>query len=79
MDSTPVIFKRKSSAVKASKRTREKSPEEYTTSGDDSREAVDETPSSLANKLKKKTQKSKTKSRLRFGGDEDEVRVWDSL
>lgn len=66
MDS-PVIFKRKANAVKPLPRARERSPETGT------QESVEESPSTLATKLKKKIQKSKPKSKLSFGGD-DEVR-----
>jgi len=77
MDS-PVIFKRKGNAPKPVQRVREKSPESLTGTDTDGRLATPETvvevsPSTLAAKLKKKIQKSRPKSRLSFGGD-DEVR-----
>lgn len=69
MTSTPpVVFKR--TKVKTAQRTRQSSPDNdtdnaITATGDDS-------PSTLATKLKNKVKK-KPKSRLSFGGDEDEV------
>jgi hypothetical protein len=81
MDS-PVIFKRKGNAAKPVQRVREKSPEvqsETDTDGGSAPEtAVEESPSTLATKLKKKIQKSRPKSRLSFGGD-DEVRIYFSF
>lgn len=71
MTSTPpVIFKR--TKAKTALRTRDSSPGNDTeTSGTTT--GVD-SPSILATKLKNKVKK-KTKSRLSFGGDEDEVSV----
>lgn len=72
MSSTPpLIFKRTKS--KPAQRTRQSSPdnakaEEATETGEDS-------PSTLATKLKNKVKRSKPKSRLSFGGDDDEVCV----
>ena len=64
---SPVIFKR--TKAKTAQRTRH--------SSDNDTEAAtaatgEESPSTLATKLKNKVKK-KTKSRLSFGGDEDEV------
>jgi len=76
MDS-PVIFKRKGNAAKPVKRVREKSPESQSktdTDGGLATPTVEVSPSTLATKLKKKIQKSRPKSRLSFGGD-DEVRM----
>jgi GC-rich sequence DNA-binding factor len=74
MTSTPpFIFKR--TKAKTAQRTRQSSPDNDTetagaATGDDS-------PSTLATKLKNRVKK-KTKSRLSFGGDEDEVSVRNS-
>ncbi|KAG5646496.1 hypothetical protein DXG03_003261 [Asterophora parasitica] len=75
MDSTaPVIFKR--SKAKSGQRTRQASPE-----NDAQKEVAgsDESPSTLAAKLKSKVKKAKTKSKLSFGGDDDEVCVLTAL
>jgi len=71
----PVIFRRK---AKPATRTRQTSPENGDT---DANETAENSPSTLAIKLKNKIKKtSKTKSRLSFGGDDnDEVRVSNSL
>jgi len=63
-----VIFKRKS-AAKPAGRARQASPDHDTTEPN----ATDDSPSTLATKLKKKIQRAKPKSRLSFGGEEEEV------
>lgn len=80
MSDSPVIFKRTKS--KPSQRARKKSPDaddtatagetsDYTSQGG----GGGESPITLASKLKNKAKKAKTKSRLSFGGNDDEVRV----
>jgi GC-rich sequence DNA-binding factor len=75
MDS-PVVFKRKGTAAKPVQRVRERSP-----TGTGTEDVVpletgaEESPSTLATKLRKKVQRSKPKSKLSFGGD-DEVRFF---
>ena len=74
----PVIFRRK---AKPATRTRQTSPPENGAT-DATTETAENSPSTLAIKLKNKIKKtSKTKSRLSFGGDDndDEVRVSNSL
>jgi hypothetical protein len=74
----PVIFRRK---AKPATRTRQTSPPENG-AADATTETAENSPSTLAIKLKNKIKKtSKTKSRLSFGGDDndDEVRVSNSL
>lgn len=74
----PLIFKRTKS--KPAQRKRDASPEdvairekkENTEKGGDS----EESPSILAAKLKSKVKKNKAKSKLSFGGDDDEVCNW---
>jgi GC-rich sequence DNA-binding factor len=64
---SPVIFKR--SKAKSAARARPVSPEkdaETSTS-----QTVEDSPITLATKLKNKIKKTKTKSRLSFGGDEE--------
>ena len=69
--SSPVIFKRTKS--KPAQRTRPSSPDH---DHDNGTIATDQdSPSTLATKLKNKVKKSKPKSRLSFGGDDDEVCV----
>lgn len=63
MDS-PVIFRRKGNPTKPVQRVRERSPEGLNAGGP---ETAEESPSTLAAKLKKKIQKS----RLSFGGDDE--------
>ena len=68
---TPLIFKRKK--AKSAQRTRDASPENdsaTTTQG-----AGDDSPSILATKLKNKVKRAQPKSRLSFGGADDEVCV----
>ncbi|KAM6494395.1 Nineteen complex-related protein 2 domain containing protein [Amanita muscaria] len=66
MDSTPpVIFKR--SKAKPAGRTRSTSPK-----GVSVQENEQESPSTLATKLKNKVKKSRPKSKLSFGGDDEE-------
>ncbi|KAJ3513492.1 hypothetical protein NLJ89_g2913 [Agrocybe chaxingu] len=68
MDSpVPVIFKRN----KGKPKPREKETV-ANLSADDASETAEDPPSTLATKLKKKIQKAKPKSRLSFGGDEEE-------
>ncbi|KAF7364986.1 GC-rich sequence DNA-binding factor-like protein [Mycena venus] len=62
-DSTPLIFKRKS---KPTARARQSSPEP------ESNDTANESPSTLATRLKNKAKRAKPKSRLSFGADEDE-------
>ncbi|KAJ7718488.1 nineteen complex-related protein 2-domain-containing protein [Mycena maculata] len=62
-DSTPLFFKRKS---KPTVRARQSSPEP------ESNDTVNESPSTLATRLKNKAKRAKPKSRLSFGADEDE-------
>ncbi|KAJ6508474.1 nineteen complex-related protein 2-domain-containing protein [Mycena sanguinolenta] len=62
-DSTPLIFKRKS---KPTARARQSSPEP------ESNDTANESPSTLATRLKNKAKRSKPKSRLSFGADEEE-------
>ncbi|KAJ7132963.1 nineteen complex-related protein 2-domain-containing protein [Mycena filopes] len=66
MDATPVFFKRKS---KGTVRGRPSSPEP------ESNDTGNESPSTLATRLKNKAKRAKPKSRLSFGADEDEVCV----
>uniref|UniRef100_A0A8H8CMD7 GC-rich sequence DNA-binding factor n=1 Tax=Psilocybe cubensis TaxID=181762 RepID=A0A8H8CMD7_PSICU len=65
--SPPVIFKR--SKAKATARARETSPENGT---EKAAGTPEESPSTLALKLKNKVKRAKVKSRLSFGGDEEE-------
>ena len=69
---TPLIFKR--TKAKPAARARQTLPENE----DDSsvRAGEDGSPSTLATKLKNKVKRSKPRSRLSFGGDDDEVRVF---
>ncbi|KAF9013201.1 nineteen complex-related protein 2-domain-containing protein [Cyathus striatus] len=64
----PLIFKRTKS--KPAARSRQRSPEND--SGAKKDETVEESPSTVVTKLKNKVKKAKTKSRLSFGGDEEE-------
>ncbi|KAF5375932.1 hypothetical protein D9615_008279 [Tricholomella constricta] len=67
MDSTPpVIFKR--TKAKPGQRTRQASPEH-----DAEKAAGDDSPSTLATKLKNKVKRAKPKSQLSFGGDDEET------
>lgn len=68
--SSPVIFKR--TKAKPAPRTREASPENST---EKATETAEDSPSTLALKLKNKNKRTKVKSRLSFGGDEEEVPV----
>src|ERR1700735_2700946 len=71
MSDSPVIFKR-SSKQKPGQRARQKSPDSNdTTASDFTSQAGDESPITLASKLKNKAKRSKPKSRLSFGGDDD--------
>jgi GC-rich sequence DNA-binding factor len=68
MDSDPpVIFKRTKS--RSSQKTRAKSPEATETVST----GVEDSPITLATKLKNRANKNRPKSRLSFGGDEE---VW---
>src|SRR5882672_6498377 len=78
MSDNPVIFKR--SKPKPGQRTRQKSPDSNDTASDITSQAGDESPITLAAKLKNKAKRSKPKSRLSFGGDDDtEVCVFTDL
>ncbi|KAF8158053.1 nineteen complex-related protein 2-domain-containing protein [Crassisporium funariophilum] len=66
----PVIFKR--SKAKATVRARLTSPENDSEKAEEKTENGGESPSTLATKLKNKIKRAKPKSRLSFGGDEDE-------
>ena len=72
---SPVKFKRKGNAANPVQRVRQKSPELQSRTDTDREVAapVEDSPSTLASKLKKKIQKSRPKSRLSFGGDDE---VW---
>ncbi|TFK73624.1 hypothetical protein BDN72DRAFT_893804 [Pluteus cervinus] len=63
--SSPVIFKR--SKARGTQRARPASPDEKEVAAQE-----DETPSAFAAKLKNKSKKSKIKSKLTFGGEEEE-------
>lgn len=67
----PLIFKR--TKAKPAQRARQTSPDNDTESGPQTTE--DDSPSILITKLKNKVKRAKPKSRLSFGGDEDEVCV----
>jgi GC-rich sequence DNA-binding factor len=78
MSDSPVIFKR--SKPKPGQRAREKSPDTNDAASDVTSQAGDESPITLASKLKNKAKRSKPKSRLSFGGDDDtEVCVFTDL
>ncbi|TFK40869.1 nineteen complex-related protein 2-domain-containing protein [Crucibulum laeve] len=64
----PLIFKRTKS--KPAQRTRQPSPGDDT--GTTQGENADDSPSTLATKLKNKVKRAKPKSRLSFGGDDEE-------
>jgi GC-rich sequence DNA-binding factor len=66
MSESPLFIKRKS---KPTVRARQSSPEP------DSNDTANESPSTLATRLKNKAKRAKPKSRLSFGADEDEVCV----
>ncbi|KAF8073909.1 nineteen complex-related protein 2-domain-containing protein [Lyophyllum atratum] len=69
MDSTPpVIFKR--TKAKSAQRTRQGSPEDGAEGTADA--TLADSPSTLATKLKNKVKRAKPKSRLSFGGNDDE-------
>jgi GC-rich sequence DNA-binding factor len=68
-DSSPVIFKR--SKPKPGQRARQKSPNANDTASDFTSPAEDGSPITLASKLKNKVKRSKPKSRLSFGGEDD--------
>ena len=70
--SAQVIFKRKGT-TKPIQRARERSPENVDTSEASALDIAEDSPSILATKLKKKIQKSRPKSRLSFGVEDDEV------
>jgi GC-rich sequence DNA-binding factor len=70
MSDNPVIFKR-SSKAKLGQRARQKSPDANDTPSDFTSQTGDESPITLASKLKDKAKRSKPKSRLSFGGDDD--------
>ncbi|KAF8171926.1 nineteen complex-related protein 2-domain-containing protein [Mycena galopus ATCC 62051] len=65
MSDSPLIFKRKSKPARA----RQSSPEP------ESNDTANESPSTLATRLKNKAKRAKPKSRLSFGADDDEVCV----
>jgi len=69
MSDSPVIFKR--SKLKAGQRAREQSPDTNDAASDVTSQAGDDSPITLASKLKNKAKRSKPKSRLSFGGDDD--------
>lgn len=79
MSDSPVIFKRTKS--KPGQRTRQKSQDANdNTSASEFATQGDESPITLASKLKSKVKRAKPKSRLSFGGDEDtEVCVFNVL
>ncbi|KAK7005823.1 GC-rich sequence DNA-binding factor-like protein [Favolaschia claudopus] len=62
-DSTPLIFKRRS---KPAARARQSSPEP------ESNDTANESPSTLATRLKNKAKRAKPKTRLSFGAEDDE-------
>lgn len=64
---SPVIFKR--SKAKPAARARPVSPEQDAETS--ASQTVEDSPSTLATKLKNKIKKTKTKSRLSFGGDDE--------
>ena len=68
---TPLIFKRKK--AKSAQRTRDTSP--VNDSATTAQGAGDDSPSILATKLKNKVKRAQPKSRLSFGGADDEVCV----
>lgn len=71
-DSTqPLIFKR--NKTKPTVRTRQASPEND--SDANASATAEDSPSTLATKLKNKVKRTKLKSRLSFGAEEEEVRV----
>lgn len=72
MSDSPVIFKRSKS--KPGQRARQKSPDANDATSDFTSQG-DESPITLASKLKNKAKRAKPKSRLSFGGDDDEVCV----
>lgn len=72
MSDSPVIFKR--SKTKPGQRARQKSPDANDATSDFTPQG-DESPITLASKLKNKAKRAKPKSRLSFGGDDDEVCV----
>lgn len=67
------MFKRVKS--KPAQRTRPSSPEQDANDAADSAATGEDSPSTLAIKLKNKVKRAKPKSRLSFGGDEEEVCV----
>lgn len=70
MDSTsPVIFRR--TKAKPAARTRPTTPE--STKDEISQENSEEAPITLATKVKNKVKKSRPRSKLSFGGEEEEV------
>ncbi|KAH9924304.1 GCFC-domain-containing protein [Epithele typhae] len=69
MSNAPVVFKRKG---KATQRARVSTPEAEATVVDGGDAEVSESPSALAAKVKRKT-RTKAKSALSFGGDEEEA------
>jgi hypothetical protein len=72
MSDSPVIFKR--SKTKPGQRARQKSPDANDATSDFTSQG-DESPITLASKLKNKAKRAKPKSKLSFGGDDDEVCV----
>jgi GC-rich sequence DNA-binding factor len=72
MSDSPVIFKRSKS--KPGQRARQKSPDGNNVTSDFTSQG-DESPITLASKLKNKAKRAKPKSKLSFGGDDDEVCV----
>ena len=74
----PIIFKR--NKPKPARRARQVSPEQERDGGNSSTgdatpsgDAQDESPATLATKLKNKMKRPKTKSKLSFGGPDEEV------
>jgi GC-rich sequence DNA-binding factor len=73
MDSSSVIFKKSKS--RPGQRAREKSPEGISQTSSGRAESAEESPIALASRLKNKAKRTKPKSTLSFGDDE-EVRVF---
>ncbi|OAX42141.1 hypothetical protein K503DRAFT_790350 [Rhizopogon vinicolor AM-OR11-026] len=69
MDSSSVIFKK--SRSRPGQRAREKSPEVVSQTASGRAESTEESPFALASKLKNKTKRTKPKSTLSFGDDEE--------
>jgi hypothetical protein len=75
MNSSSVIFKK--SRSRPGQRAREKSPDGVSQTASERAGSAEESPLALASKLKNKAKRTKPKSTLSFGGDE-EVRVFTS-